>query len=67
MNAAVILCARLSGLSGALLIAAAVLRRLTGQHYLGPMDVGTLLLAGTAATSIASLLYLVVLVDRKRD
>lgn len=56
--------ARVSGLVGLALCAAAVATRVGGAYVLGSYQVGTLLLGGMAAMMVASLAYLAVLVER---
>jgi len=57
--------ARLGGLAGALLSAAAMGARLLGVWTLGSVAVGTLLQAGVAGMVLACLSYLALLVERK--
>lgn len=53
-----------AGLGGVLLCVAAVVGRFSGSYWLGGMQVGTLLLAGTAAMVAGCLALLAVLVRR---
>jgi len=57
--------ARVSALLGIALCAAAVITRLLGSYAMGPFQVGTVLLAGMAATIVACLAYLIVLVEAR--
>ena len=58
--------ARASALLGLMLCVVAVVTRLLGSYVLGSFEVGTVLLAGMAATLMACLAYLLVLVESRR-
>lgn len=53
-----------AGLGGALLCLVAVVVRLSGSYWLAGMQVGTLLLGGTAAMTAGCLAFLAVLARR---
>ena len=59
--------ARTLGLIGSVLCTTSVIARLGGMHLVASFQVGTLLLAGIAAWSLASLVYLAVLVEVRRS
>jgi hypothetical protein len=56
---------RLAGVVGLLLIAIAVAVRLTGAYWLAGFQIGTVLLAGTAALIAGCFALLLVLTDRR--
>ena len=58
--------ARVTGLAGVLLCAAAIIARLAGNYAIGPFQVGTVLIGGMAATLLACLAYLVILAEARR-
>ena len=64
MNTLLLWLARGAGVVGLLLCAASVASRLTGNYLVGSYQVGTLLLAGIAATAAGCFLFLWVLVAR---
>lgn len=64
MNAMLLL-GRLIGLVGVLACVAAMLLRLTGVYYLGPLGTGAVLQGGMAALLIACFLLLLVVVSRQ--
>ncbi|HWD23324.1 MAG TPA: hypothetical protein VG591_09365 [Burkholderiales bacterium] len=64
MRTLLIWIARLAGLLGVAAIAAAVAGRLVGEYWLAGFQVGTILQAGMAATLVACLAYITVLVER---
>ena len=55
--------ARIAGIVGVLLCATAVIVRLGGSYWLAGYQVGTLLLAGIAAMTLACLFFLWLLVE----
>lgn len=55
---------RVAGGGGVLVCAVAAAVRLSGQYWLGGLQVGTLLLAGVAAMSLGCLCLLEVLTER---
>ena len=63
MQSALLWVGRLAGLLGVLLVIAAILRRISGTHYLGGLQIGTVLQGGIAATLLGCLAYLIVLVE----
>lgn len=66
MNTLLIWIARVAGIVGVASIAVAVLGRLSGAHWLGGFQVGTVLQGGMAATLVACLGYLAALAERAR-
>ena len=56
--------ARLAGIFGVAVILIAGLARVAGAFWLGSFQVGTLLQVGMAATLVACLAYLALLVER---
>jgi hypothetical protein len=58
---------RLGGVSGVVLVVAAVLWRLSGHWRIGNMSVGTLLLGGVAAIMVAVLAYAAFLAERPQS
>jgi hypothetical protein len=64
MSSLLLLSARVAGVAGALLCAAAGAARLGGLYWLGGFQVGTLLLAGIAAMTAGCLCFLWVLAAR---
>jgi hypothetical protein len=64
MDKLLLIFATACGLGGLLLCAAAVVSRFSGSYWLGGMQVGTLMLAGTAAMVAGCLALLTVLVRR---
>jgi hypothetical protein len=58
--------ARLAGLFGITTIAIAFGARLAGAYWLAGFQTGTILLAGMAATLVACLAYVAILVERPR-
>jgi hypothetical protein len=59
--------ARIAGVAGLLLVLVAVGTRLTGQFWIGSLQTGTLLQAGTAAMVIGCLGYLALLAEHSRE
>ena len=66
MNVLLLWVGRLAGLAGALICLWAVFGRLTGTYYTASFQVGTLLLAGTAAMVVGCLCLLLVLTRTER-
>lgn len=66
MNALLIWIARAAGIVGVAAIAVAAVARLGGAHWLGGLQVGTLLQGGMAATLVACLCYLAAMAERAR-
>lgn len=64
MNNLLLWLGRVSGVVGLLLIAAAVVVRLTGAYWLGAFQVGTVLLGGTAALAAGCFALLLVVTSR---
>ena len=64
MNNLLLLLGRAAGVAGLLLIAVAVVVRLTGAYWLGAFQVGTVLLGGTAALAAGCFALLLVLTSR---
>ena len=64
MNDVLLWIGRVAGVVGALLCVAAILIRIGGQYWIAGYQVGTLLLAGSAAMVGACLCFLWVLVGR---
>jgi hypothetical protein len=64
MHRALLWLGRLSGLGGVLLVTVAVAIRLTGSFWLGPFQLGTLILGGIAGMVLGCLCLLAVLVER---
>jgi hypothetical protein len=67
MQALLIWLARVSAVVGVLLIAVAVIARLTGVYSLGGFYSGTILQGGMAAVLLACLGYLTALAERSKD
>jgi hypothetical protein len=59
--------ARVAGIFGVAVMALAVIGRLGGAFWLGAFQVGTILQGGMAATLVACLAYLAVLVEPVRS
>ena len=57
---------RLGGLGGAALFLLSVVGRMMGSYWLGSFQIGTFLLAGTAAMVFACLCFLAYLVEATR-
>lgn len=57
--------ARIAGLVGVAVIGIAVLGRVAGLYWFGSFQIGTMLQAGMAATLLACLAYLALLVEVK--
>lgn len=57
--------ARIAGVLGVAVIVLAVVGRVAGAYWLGAFQVGSVLQAGMAATLVACLAYLAVLVERR--
>lgn len=55
---------RIAGLTGAALLACAVLARATGVWHVGNMQIGTLLSAGVAAMVLGALAYAAAIAER---
>lgn len=64
MNNLLLLLGRAAGVVGLLLIAVAVVVRLTGAYWLGGFQIGTVLLGGTAALVAGCFALLLVLTSR---
>jgi hypothetical protein len=64
MNNLLLLLGRAAGVAGLLLIAVAVVVRLTGAYWLGGFQIGTVLLGGTAALVAGCFALLLVLTSR---
>ena len=64
MNNLLLLLGRVAGVAGLLLIAVAVVVRLTGAYWLGGFQIGTVLLGGTAALVAGCFALLLVLTSR---
>jgi hypothetical protein len=64
MNRILLAIGWLAGIAGALVCAIAAIARLSGRYFLGAFQLGTLLLAGIALMSAASVCLLLVLVRR---
>ena len=64
MNNLLLWLGRAAGVAGLLLIAVAVVVRLTGVYWLGGFQVGTVLLGGTAALAAGCFALLLVLTSR---
>jgi hypothetical protein len=56
--------ARLAGLTGIAMMAVALGARLAGAYWLAGFQTGTILQAGMAATLVACLAYVAILVER---
>ena len=67
MQALLIWIGRVAGIIGVAVIGVAIAARLGGAYWLGGFQVGTLLLAGMAATLLACLSYVVALAERPRS
>jgi len=64
MNNLLLLLGRAAGVAGLLLIAVAVVVRLTGAYWLGGFQIGTVLLGGTVALVAGCFALLLVLTSR---
>ena len=64
MNDMLLLLGRIAGIAGALLCIGAIALRVVGQYSLGGFQVGTLLLAGSAAMVGGCLCFLWVIAGR---
>ncbi|HEY2817906.1 MAG TPA: hypothetical protein VGK44_12345 [Casimicrobiaceae bacterium] len=64
MNEMLLLLGRIAGIAGALLCVGAIAIRAAGQYWLGGFQVGTLLLAGSAAMVGGCLCFLWVIAGR---
>jgi hypothetical protein len=65
MNAMLLLIGRLAGTVGVVACVAAILLRLAGRYYLGPIAAGVALQGGMAALLIGCFCLLLVTVSRK--
>jgi len=66
MEAFLLWVGRLGGIAGAIICALAVLVRFLGIYNVAGFQVGTLLLAGIAATSLGCIGYLAAIAERRR-
>lgn len=64
MQALLIWLARIAAVGGVVLMATAVIARLSGFYSLGSFETATLLQGGMAAVLLACLAYLIALVER---
>jgi membrane-anchored glycerophosphoryl diester phosphodiesterase (GDPDase) len=58
---------RLAGFLGTLLMIAAVLWRVSGRYFVGGFQIGTVLQAGIAMLILGCLVYLILLVEYRRN